>query len=78
MTDTHCPPASVQLNGQAYAWREGLTAAELLRQAGLADEGQTTRIATALNGQFLPRAQRAATPLQAGDALTTFAAIVGG
>ncbi|PXW98076.1 sulfur carrier protein ThiS [Sphaerotilus hippei] len=36
------------------------------------------RCATAVNGQFVPRAARAARLLQPGDTITTFQAIVGG
>lgn len=68
---------SVTLNGQPHPWRPGLTVQQLLTEAGLG-EGDATRIATALNAQFLPRSLRARTELQPGDALTTFAAIVGG
>ena len=35
-------------------------------------------VATALNGQFVPRSLRATTALQAGDAILTFQPIVGG
>ena len=41
---------------------------------GLAPEA----LATALNGQFVPRTQRASTVLRAGDAIVTFQAITGG
>lgn len=67
----------ITLNGEPHPWRPGLTVQQLLTDAGLG-EGEATRIATALNAQFLPRTQRASTELKPGDALTTFAAIVGG
>ncbi len=35
-------------------------------------------VATALNSQFVPRAQRAAQPLTDGDAIVTFQPIEGG
>ncbi len=35
-------------------------------------------VATALNGQFVPRSLRAATALRPGDAILTFQPIVGG
>ncbi|HSW03698.1 sulfur carrier protein ThiS [Aquabacterium sp.] len=62
------------VNGQPQPWSPGLTLAELLQRRG--DAPQT--VATALNGQFVPRQARAQTTLRAGDALTIFEAIVGG
>ena len=67
----------ITLNGEPRPWRAGLTVQHALTDAGLG-EGEATRIATALNAQFLPRGLRASTELKPGDALTTFAAIVGG
>ncbi|MBB3197259.1 sulfur carrier protein ThiS [Roseateles terrae] len=37
-----------------------------------------TSVATALNGRFVPRAARAATPLSDGDQVLLFQPIVGG
>jgi sulfur carrier protein len=65
---------TVRLNDRPLPCPAGLTLAELLRQQGLAPE----RVATALNARFVPRAARAGTLLQPGDAVTTFEAIVGG
>ena len=67
----------ITLNGEPRPWLPGLTVQHALTEAGLG-ESEATRIATALNAQFLPRTQRASTELKPGDALTTFAAIVGG
>jgi len=67
-------PPQFHVNGQAQAWSAGLTLADLLQQRGEAPEA----VATALNGHFVPRRQRASTPLQIGDALTIFEAITGG
>lgn len=53
---------------------EGLTLAALLAEQGVNAE----QVATAVNGEFVPRAQRASTPLQPGDTVLTFQAIVGG
>jgi sulfur carrier protein len=53
---------------------EGLTLAQLLDEQGL----EADTIATAVNGAFVPRALRATTPLQPGDTVLTFQAIVGG
>lgn len=64
----------VMLNEQPVTWREGLSAAALLAEQGQPAE----QVATALNGEFLPRTARDRTLLQPGDALTVFRAIVGG
>lgn len=53
---------------------EGLTLAQLLDEQGL----EADTIATAVNGAFVPRTLRATTPLQPGDTVLTFQAIVGG
>ena len=53
---------------------EGLTLAALLAAQGV----QTTQVATAVNGEFIPRTQREATVLKPGDTVLTFQAIVGG
>lgn len=53
---------------------EGLTLAALLAEQDINAE----QVATAVNGQFVPRTQRATTPLQPGDTVLTFQAIVGG
>ena len=62
------------LNERPLPWREGLSAAALLAENGQPED----RVATALNGEFLPRDARACTLLQPGDELTVFRAIVGG
>jgi sulfur carrier protein len=72
-----CPsdaPLAVQLNGQALAWTPGLTVAAALEQGAYAADA----VATAVNGEFVPRGQRGGTALQPGDQLTVFTAIVGG
>jgi len=68
------PEPLVHVNGEARPWRAGLDIAALLAERGVVPES----VATALNGVFVPRATRAGTVLQPGDALTLFAAIVGG
>lgn len=65
---------TVLLNDEALPCPAGLTLAALLQREGLAPE----RVATALNARFVPRAARAQTLLQPGDAVNTFEAIVGG
>lgn len=67
-------PQQFLVNGQAQACAPGLNLADLLEQRGDAPEA----VATALNGQFVPRRQREATQLQPGDSLTIFEAITGG
>lgn len=53
---------------------EGLTLAALLSAQGVNAE----QVATAVNGGFIPRTQRATTLLKPGDTVLTFQAIVGG
>lgn len=53
---------------------EGLTLAALLE----AQQVNAEQVATAVNGEFIPRTQRDATPLRPGDTVLTFQAIVGG
>ncbi|MCU0956123.1 MAG: sulfur carrier protein ThiS [Hydrogenophaga sp.] len=53
---------------------EGLTLAALLDSQQL----DATRVATAVNGEFVPRTQREQTVLNPGDTVLTFQAIVGG
>lgn len=53
---------------------EGLTLAALLASQQL----DATRVATAVNGEFVPRPQRENTVLNPGDTVLTFQAIVGG
>jgi sulfur carrier protein len=53
---------------------EGLTLAALLAAQGVSAE----QVATAVNGAFVPRAQRDTTVLNPGDTVLTFQAIVGG
>ena len=53
---------------------DGLTLAALLES----QQVDATQVATAVNGTFIPREQRSATPLSNGDEVLTFQAIVGG
>ncbi len=62
------------LNGQPQPLSPGLTVAALLAAQGRAPD----TVATALNGVFLPRAQRETTLIQPGDALTLIQPITGG
>lgn len=65
---------TVQVNGQFHPWQPGLQVAQLLERLGT----QPNSVATALNGQFVPRERRVQTFLSPGDVLTVFQAIVGG
>jgi sulfur carrier protein len=66
--------ADVLFNGTPVAWRLGLTVADVL--AGQATDAAS--VATAVNGRFVAREDRAGMPLWPGDALIAFRAIVGG
>ena len=67
------PALTVLVNGQNQTTTVS-TLHEWVLAQGLAPEA----LATALNGQFVPRTQRASTVLRAGDAIVTFQAITGG
>jgi sulfur carrier protein len=64
----------ILVNGQPQAWLPELSLADLLQQRGDPPDA----VATALNGRFVPRRERAQTRLQSGDSLTIFEAITGG
>jgi sulfur carrier protein len=64
----------VTLNGEARKLHDGATLADLV--ASLTEEPKT--LATAVNGEFVPRDVRAQTPLREGDAVFTFQPITGG
>ena len=64
----------IRLNGEVIRLEDGTTLAALI-----ASLGQTpAALTTAVNGDFVPRAQRPACCLQPGDAVTTFQPITGG
>ena len=65
---------SLRFNGQPVGLTASLNLSELLAAHNIASES----VATAINGQFVPREQRAATALRPGDEVITFQAIVGG
>ena len=65
---------SMTVNGQPHTVAARGTLADLVTQLGHAPES----IATALNGEFIPRAQRDGQALRSGDKVTCFQAIVGG
>ena len=65
---------TLHLNDQHLPCPHGLTLAELLHQQGL----DGAALATAVNGNFVPRSQRAQQPLAEGDTILTFQPIEGG
>jgi len=65
---------TVTLNGQAHQLPAETCLAELLQRAGV----DAQALATAVNGEFVPRTQRNERRLQAGDTVLGFQAIVGG
>jgi sulfur carrier protein len=73
-THTSAGSLSLRFNGHPQALTNPLSLGELLARHGIAAD----TVATAVNGQFVPREQRDATTLRAGDEVITFQAIVGG
>jgi sulfur carrier protein len=64
----------VLVNGQAHPLLASRTLAELISDLGHAPDG----VATAINGEFVARSQRAERVLCDGDRVTCFQAITGG
>ena len=64
----------VSVNGQAHTLAATDTLADLIGRLGHAPES----VATALNGEFIARSERAARVLRGGDKVTCFQAITGG
>ena len=64
---------NIILNGERSEIH-GVTVADVLAEIGL----EKARVATALNGEFLPASQRAETKISAGDALEVLSAMQGG
>jgi len=73
-TQTSMNASSLSFNGQPQALAVPLNLSELLAQHGISADS----VATAVNGQFVQREQRAATAMRPGDEVMTFQAIVGG
>ena len=67
-------PVPVTLNGAPAGVPPGGTVEMLLQQQGV----PPLEVATALNGEFVPRGQRSTRVLLPGDAVTCFQPIVGG
>ena len=64
----------IRVNGEIRQLEEGTTLGSLVESLG-----QTpAALATAVNGNFVPRLQRQDRRLQHGDAVTTFQPITGG
>ena len=64
----------ITINGQPRDVAEGTTLAQLVEALGQPPQA----LATAVNGEFVARDQRAAVRLNAGDAVFTFQPITGG
>ena len=64
----------VDVNGEPLDIAEGLSVADVLRELGHTDDG----VAVALNTEFVPRRNYAATLIKAGDAIEVVAPIQGG
>jgi sulfur carrier protein len=64
----------ILLDGKPHAVRSGTTLEVLVAELGHAAQA----VSTAINGDFVPRAQRASTTLLANDAVLLFQPIVGG
>jgi sulfur carrier protein len=73
-TQSPMPAIAVTLNGEPRSVVAGSTLEMLVQQQGLSPQ----EIATALNGEFVPRALRTTRLLKEGDAVTCFRPIVGG
>lgn len=65
---------AITVNGQAREVPEGSTLADLVAQLSASPQA----LATAVNGDFVPRDVRAAHLLKAGDQVFTFQPITGG
>jgi sulfur carrier protein len=66
--------SAITLNGEPLQLEPGATLADLIASLGQAPQA----LATAVNGEFVPREQRADRSLSDGDAVLTFQPITGG
>jgi sulfur carrier protein len=64
----------ITVNGEPQGIAEGETLADVVAALGQPPQS----LATAVNGEFVPRSQRAALQLRDGDAVFTFQPIQGG
>jgi sulfur carrier protein len=69
--DMTCP---ITINGEPHRVAGTTTLADLIAALGQ----PPTALATAVNGEFVPRSERAGVRLREGDAVFTFQAITGG
>ncbi len=67
-------PETLRFNDLTLPCPDGLTLEALLAS----QQVEAPQVATAVNGQFVPRPLRDTTPLKPGDTVLTFQAIVGG
>ncbi|MFN3416178.1 MAG: sulfur carrier protein ThiS [Caldimonas sp.] len=74
LADAASSGCSVRVNGQTHRVEAGTTLAQLLARLDMAPHS----VATALNGEFVPRGERAGRVLRDGDHVTCFQPIVGG
>jgi sulfur carrier protein len=65
---------TVTVNGEPRTVQESATLADLVSALGQPPQA----LATAVNGEFVPRAVRASVQLREGDAVFTFQPITGG
>jgi sulfur carrier protein len=65
---------TVRVNDALVPWHDGLDVAAVVAAVGV----DPSSIATAVNGAFVPRTLRDATPLRPGDVVLMFQAITGG
>ncbi len=73
MPATGAPDIEINVNGESRAVAPGHLA-DVLRQLGYGE----TKVATALNGDFVPERQRAVTGVNAGDRIEIVSARQGG
>jgi len=64
----------ITVNGEPRSIEEASTLADLVAALGQ----PPTALATAVNGEFVPRSERATVRLREGDAVFTFQPITGG
>ncbi|GIX25176.1 MULTISPECIES: sulfur carrier protein ThiS [Caldimonas] len=73
-TDVSSATCQVRVNDEVHRIQVGTTLAQLLALRGLEPQS----VATALNGEFVPRSERSHCVLRDGDCVTCFQPIVGG
>ena len=74
VSSTLTDPVDIRLDGRPHPVAAGSTLADLVAAQGHAPEA----VASAVNGDFVARGQRAARLLRAGDAVLLFQPITGG